>query len=315
MSAASRPSSPTPCGVPLQELHDALRAEGLAVAFEGDELVSLAGTTRTRVSVKTPPSGRHTQGPAARAIVRVEAEVGCESDEADAQPAEFVAALNQLAMLGSVTLDGSRLRISSRISIFEGEEHAWRKLHLPLLVASVRVASALEQLGNVDAEAAKRASPWNARDFQIVESNLSRLSVCFAGEHGFSAEFGLSDHAVSAIAGDHETALFQLEAKHPHPALGPGLAVQLHLPLHVGDEARVLAACEQLNRRDLETLELPPHFGAWCPSGHEGRVAYCAFLPPDLHRTAPNIAVNVAIWCLLRARWASGELEELADTP
>ena len=51
MSAAPRPSSPAPCGVPLQELHDALRAEGLAVAFEGDELVSLAATTRTRVCV------------------------------------------------------------------------------------------------------------------------------------------------------------------------------------------------------------------------------------------------------------------------
>jgi hypothetical protein len=38
-------------------------------------------------------------------------------------------------------------------------------------------------------------------------------------------------------------------------------------------------------------------------------------LPPELHGTAPNIAVNLAFWSLLRARWASGELEGLADTP
>ncbi len=125
--------------------------------------------------------------------------------------------------------------------------------------------------------------------------------MCFAGEHGFSAEFGLSNSAISAIAGNHQTALFLLETEHPPPAIGHELALQRRLPLQVSDEARVLAACEQVNRRDRETIELPPHFGAWCPSRYESRVAYHAFLPPELHRTASNIAVNVSFWSPLRA--------------
>ena len=103
---------------PLPELHDALRAEGLAVAFEGNELVAVAGPTRTRVSVKDPPSGWLTQRPTARASVSVDAGVSFGSDEDDGQPAEFVAALTQLARLGSARFDGSRR------SIFEGEQHA-----------------------------------------------------------------------------------------------------------------------------------------------------------------------------------------------
>jgi hypothetical protein len=314
MSAASRPSASAPCGVPLHELCDALRADGLEVAVEGDELVAVSEMMRTRVQVTPPPSGSLAQGPAARAIVRVRAEIHVARERGD-EPSEFAAALNHLAMLGASRLDGERLGISSRLSIFEGEEHAWRKLHLPLLVASVRAPENISKIGRERRDEDGESSPWSGTDFLIVEKHLAPVSVCFADDANFSAEFGLSPGAHSAAAGDHDTALLQLNSDIVHPLVGHGLALRLTMPTQIGEIERVRATCEQLNQRELDTIELPPHFGAWCPSEHEGYIAYHAFLPPELHGTAPNIAVNLAFWSLLRARWASGELEGLADTP
>jgi len=300
--------------VPMIELHDSLRREGLAAAFEVNELVSAQNGLVTRIRVDAPPRTTDAEGPPATAIVRVITEVP-RHVVGDTELSSFALALNRLAALGAATHDGSTLRLASRLTIFEGEEHAWRKLHQPLLIAAVRVAPEATLVSSSATSEPDDESPWSAADFETVERHLSRVCVCFAGEHGFSAEFGLSDDARSAAAGHHDTSLLQLDAEEPHPLLGPGLSLRLHLPLHLGGDARILATCEHLNRRDEETADLPPHFGAWCPGRFAGSVAYAAFLPSELHRTAPNIAVNVALWALVRARWASGELEELADTP
>ena len=58
----------------------------------------------------------------------------------------------------------------------------------------------------------------------LVESNLSRISFCNAGRPELTVEFGLEADVVSAVAGDCETAPWQLLADQPYPELGVGRA-------------------------------------------------------------------------------------------
>jgi len=97
--------------------------------------------------------------------------------------------------------------------------------------------------------------------------------------------------------------LFEMSCKQPHPELGGGLLCLLHLPHHILDEARLHQVCEELNNRELEAADQPPHFGAWCPGRVAHGLAHVTFLPNALHRVE-GIAANVAIWAMHRSHWA-----------
>ena len=148
------------------------------------------------------------------------------------------------------------------------------------------------------------ASEWTKDDLGQVKSYLSRLCVCATGGLRLTAEFGLAPGAVSAIAGDDKTVLFQMMADQPHPTLGGGLFCLLQMPHRMQDQKRLQQVCAQLNNMEMAADDLPPHFGAWCEGKLGNNPAYVSFFPNALH-SASGIAVNAAFWAMNRAGWAS----------
>jgi hypothetical protein len=153
-------------------------------------------------------------------------------------------------------------------------------------------------------------SEWTKDDLAQVESYLSRLCVCTTGGLGLTAEFGLTEGAVSAVAGDNNTALFQLMADQPHPELGGGLFCLLQMPHRLRDEKRLQQLCVQLNNMEMAADDLPPHFGAWCEGKLGNNPAYVSFFPNALH-SASGIAVNAAFWAINRAKATNTMLTSL----
>ena len=136
------------------------------------------------------------------------------------------------------------------------------------------------------------------------------MCLCTTGGLGLTAEFGLNEGAVSAAAGDHKTALFQLMADQPHPELGGGLFCLLQMPHQLQDERRLNQVCLQLNNMEMAAHDLPPHFGAWCSGKLGNNPAYISFLPNPLY-AASGIAVNSGFWAMNRAQWANAMLASL----
>ena len=89
-----------------------------------------------------------------------------------------------------------------------------------------------------------------------------RYKLTVSDSVAFDVKFGLNEGAVSAVAGDHKTALFQLMADQPHPELGGGLFCLLQMPHQLQDERRLNQVCLQLNNMEMAAHDLPPHFGA-----------------------------------------------------
>ena len=103
-------------------------------------------------------------------------------------------------------------------------------------------------------------SAWTESDLGLIESYLSRVCLCTTGGSGLTAEFGLEAGAVSAMAGDGQTALWQLDASTPHPELGGGLFCLLQLPHRIADDTKLDQILNQLNQMEMEPHDLPPHF-------------------------------------------------------
>jgi hypothetical protein len=191
--------------------------------------------------------------------------------------------------MGALTFDGGKIFIGSRLTIYEAED-AWRTLHLPLLLFNI-IGGPEALLGAIrrtflGEEQQGGDSMWTERHLAQVERYLSQLCVCTTGGLGLTAEFGLREGAVSAVAGDHRTALFQLVADQPHPELGGGLFCLLQMPHQLGDARRLNQVCLQLNKMEMAAHDLPPHFGAWCPGRLGDNTAYASFLPTQPPRHA-----------------------------
>ncbi len=296
-----------PLGIPLSSLLPMLQPTSIRARLEGATLIADHGTYTTRVEV-SPPAPEATGPDAIRAVVRVLTTLpdALASQGNLATPAG-TAMLNSFASLGAVTLSGKKLVVSSRLTIFEREQHAWTPLHLPLLLFTL-LSSAEAVLGGLRRAFGQQGnrpgrSEWTDADLTQAQRMLEQVSVCTGGRGGLTAEFALTDGAVSAGAGHRATALFQLSSEEAHPELGAGLFCVMHMPHTIADEARLQQICARLNQRELDALDQPPHFGAWCPGRIGSGPAYVSFLPNALHRVA-GIAGNVSLWAMHRARWA-----------
>ncbi|MBT6363736.1 MAG: hypothetical protein HOJ67_16155 [Rhodospirillaceae bacterium] len=214
-----------------------------------------------------------------------------------------------MAALGAVVSEGDEFFIGSRLTMYEQEE-AWN-IQFPLLLFTLvgGVDSILGATRRIlsNEEPKEGLSVWTEDDLSLVESYLSRISFCNVGGLGLTAEFGLKPEAISAAAGDHETALWQLFADQPHPELGGGLFCLLQLPHQIPDDAKLDHILNQLNQMEMEPHDLPPHIGAWCRGKIGNNPAYVAFLPNALH-SANGIAMNISIWAFHRAQWADAML-------
>ena len=310
MTAKKKKRDPRPLGVPLDDLVQALQGTTLTVAQEGNSLIVGHPNFSTRVDVLRPESQDSVKEPM-KAIIQVRTDLPGEVAAIFTRP-EMTAAMNAVATLGALTVEGDTIYIGSRLTMYEAEQ-AW-KIQFPLVLFST-IASAdsllgamRRMLGGVEGESS--ASSWEDSDFEQVEGYLSRVCVCTTGSRGLTAEFGLRESAVSAISGDHHTALWQLNGDQPHPELGGGLFCLLQLPHQVPDKERLDRILVQLNQMEMAPHDLPPHFGAWCRGRLGNNPAYVSFLPNALH-SAHGIAVNVSIWAYGRAQWANAMLASM----
>lgn len=309
----NRKSDPNPLGVPLGDLLLMLQPTSIKASLEGNTLLARHEHHTMRVEV-VPPVNRESENGPIRAVVRMTTELPKALRTLfEGNEAESCAAFNAFAAMGALTFDGGKIFIGSRLTIYEAED-AWRTLHLPLLLFNI-IGGPEALLGAIrrtflGEEQQGGDSMWTERDLAQVERYLSQLCVCTTGGLGLTAEFGLREGAVSAVAGDHRTALFQLVADQPHPELGGGLFCLLQMPHQLGDARRLNQVCLQLNKMEMAAHDLPPHFGAWCPGRLGDNPAYASFLPNALHG-ASGIAVNSAFWAMNRAQWANAMLASL----
>jgi hypothetical protein len=304
---------PSWLGVPLDEVLAILAPTTLVPRIVGNTLIATHEHYSTRVVV-APPARRESANGPIRAVVRVLSGL-----PAPLQPvlggAEAGATLNSMAALGALTMYAGERVIASRLTIYEAER-AWEMLQLPLvafaaLMGSEAILGGLRRTFGVAGTARAARSEWTASDFKQVERFLdARGWACTTGGLGLSAEFGLGGGAGTAMLGDTTTALLELSGEEPHPELGGGLLGTLQMPYRVRDPSRLRELCDALNRMELETDDLPPHFGAWCAGRLGDNLAYVTFLPNALHEVR-GVALNVSLWAMVRSRWANDALRSL----
>ncbi len=301
---------PTPRGVPLADLEAALEPTTLRTTRKGDTLIVKHEKLTTHIEVMAPANIEHETDPIS-AIVTLKTALPREFSQIAKSP-ELISSINSMASLGAVTEENGQYFIGSRLTVFEGEE-AWN-VQFPLILFTV--------IGGIDSilGASRRIftneppkdgiSDWSEADIELVVSYLSRISFCNGGGQRLTAEFSLKPDAVSAMAGDHDTALWQIMSDQPHPELGGGLFCLLQLPHQIEDGEKLDRIIGDLNRMEMAPHDLPPHFGAWCRGNMGNNPAYVSFLPNALH-SAEGIAINVSIWAAHRAQWADAMLASL----
>ena len=303
--------SPSPRGVPLGGLEDALKQTTLRPSRDGDTLIVKHERLVTRVEVSAPETAETVDGKIS-AIVTVKTELPAEFSSLFAKPA-LISMVNSMATLGAVTADKGKHFVGSRLTVYEGED-AW-KVQFGLILFSV-IAAADTIMGATQkmfTEAPPRESgpsAWTEGDFEFAKSYLSRVCVCTTGGLGLTAEFGIRAGEVSAAAGHHYTALWQMIADQPHPEIGSGLFCLLNMPHEISDKDKLDKLIAELNRLEMQGNDLPPHFGAWCRGRRDTNPAYVSFLPDALHGS-DGIALNMSIWAMSRAQIADAMLRTM----
>jgi len=313
---SNKKRGPNPMGVSLGELFAILAKTSIKATLNENTLLARHDNYTVCLDV-VPPDVRESENGPIRAVVRVVTVLPSPVHEGlfEGQESSATTAFNRFAALGALYTHDNDVQIGSRLTIYEGED-AWKSLHLPLLVLTT-VFGAEAILGGIrrtlmSEDAVGGDSKWTSRDFEQVESYLSRVCACTTGELGLTVEFGLGDGAISAARGDHKTALFQMMADQPHPELGGGLFCLLQMPHQIRDKKRLDRICLQLNKMEMAADDLPPHFGAWCPGRLGDNPAYVTFLPNALH-SVQGIAANVSFWAMNRAQWANAMLAALGE--
>jgi hypothetical protein len=290
----------------------ALKHTSLSAKQDGDSVIVGHQNFTSRIDV-VPPTNRESANFPIKVVLRVKTELPEKLGAMFARKPEMTAAMNAMATLGALTIDSGQIFVGSRLTIYEDAENLL-KLHLGLILCAATGAtdSLLGAMRRTFAgEGGKEeGSLWSADDMEEVCGYLSRKSVCTTGGLGLTAEFPLRDGAVSAAMGDHETALWQLDADQQHPEMGGGLFCILQMPHQVKDKEKLDQLVIQLNRMEWAPRDLAPHFGAWCPGRVGMNLAYVCFLPNALY-PIKGIATNVSLWAWYRARWANAVLASL----
>jgi hypothetical protein len=294
---------------PLDGLELALASTNLKVQRSGNTLRIDHGNYATTIDVVMPTNPHSPNGPI-KYVFQIRTALPPELAPVFARP-EATVAMNSMATLGALTTENGRTYIGSRLTVYEAEQ-AWN-IQAPLILLSA-IAGGDSLFGAIrrafSGESGRNTgSAWTANDFAQVHAYLSKMCVCNPGDDGFTAEFGIRAGSGTAITGDHHTALWTMNTDQPHPEAGGGLFCLLQMPHQIDDEARRNQAIARLNQMEMVPGDLPPHFGAWC-CGNVGNPAYISFLLNDLHDVS-GIAVNMSIWAMVRANWASGMLASM----
>lgn len=297
--------------LPLDSIEAALTSGGMVVTRTEDGLVCRQDKVMVRLAVGLPEdSGSGNEG--IRAVVTVKSALPVELADLFERPGAL-AAFGRFATLGSLGLEGGVPVVGSRINLYEEEDAL--NIQVPLILGASILSgqymmASIRRVLSGGEGVAPEPSSWGGSDFGLVHQYLSRVSVCNADEGGLTAEFGLRRDSVSAITGDHHTALWRMFADQPHPDAGGGLLCRLEMPHRTGGEATLPAVLARLNAMEMAPLDRPPHFGSWCPGTLGDNPAYVSFLPNVLHGTG-GIAANLSFWAYNRAQWADAMLSSL----
>jgi hypothetical protein len=300
--------SPTPRGVPLDRIEEALKQTTLKPSREGDTLIVKHDRLVTRVDVLAPMVSETVDGKLA-AIVTIKTELPSDFSSIFIKPA-MVSMVNSLATLGAVTEEKEKYFVGSRLTVYEGED-AWRVqfglMLFSVIVSTDTIVGAIRKILAKEDPRVAGPSAWTSQDFELAESYLSKRCVCTTGGLGLTAEFGIRAGQYSAAAGHHYTALWEMKADQPHPEMGSGLFCLLNMPHEIKDKGKLDNVLSELNRLEMQGNDLPPHFGAWCRGVRDTNPAYVSFLPNALHGSN-GIAINMSFWAMSRAQMADSML-------
>lgn len=224
--------------------------------------------------------------------------------------------INIFATTGAVVREADgQDAIVSRLPLFEGDDEALFELYTPLIANGSRLQPVGPHCGYYHVEGRREEyqaetlaiphwdepSYWGADDFEYAKERLEHAGIfANASDTGLTAEFAWEPGAVTAIAGDC-TSLLEICADVPHPAAGNGLFYRLTLPLNFGERESYSLAVK-LNRAEVQSLDTPPFFGAWCTLPESGTLSFTGFWPNLLYRF--GTPANIAYWSWARSRFA-----------
>jgi hypothetical protein len=298
--------SPTPRGVPLGNLQDALKQTNLKTKRDGDTLMIIHERLVTYVEVSAPETAETVDGKIS-AIVKIKTELPADFSKLFKNRA-MMSMINSMATLGALTVEKGKYFVGSRLTVYDDED-TWNVqfglMLFSVIVSTDTIMGAMRKIFSQEASRAAGPSAWTDQDLEFAKSYLSRVCVCTTGGLGLTAEFGIRAGQVSAAAGHHYTALWQMRADQPHPEMGGGLFCLLNMPHEIADKEKLDNVLAELNRLEMQGNDLPPHFGAWCRGVRDTNPAYVSFLPNALHETN-GIAVNMSFWAMSRAQMADG---------
>ncbi len=276
------------------------------------------GDFRVRVRVSKPPSGIAGAERSLKLSVRTDLLKGVE-----VSGAEVLAALSAMNVTAPsyafVCLEDGDVVLRSTAYLHGGDTD-W----VPLFFAGQAVLQPIAAQSHADAAgqllvgSPDRFRSGTVDDILDVERGLyapagagpsrwhatGEFEAIAAAYAGSDTAFGLSGPAGMTLetAFGGETALLQITAAQRHPSLGAGLLSLLRLPVAIGEDGAERA--NALNTSEAGTWTGIPLLGAWAAT--DGGLVHSAFVPNALYQR--EIAENMVLWGLARARWAQRTL-------
>ena len=138
---------PSPKGVPLDDLQRLLSATTLKISRDVESLTAEHETAVTKLKVVSaaPPEVGETR---IQAMVQIRTALSIDFPKTLLTP-KFLMALNRFAVLGALTLERDQCFVGSQLTVFKGQERAW-KVYLPFLLFAV-IAGCDSHVGAVQA--------------------------------------------------------------------------------------------------------------------------------------------------------------------
>ena len=293
----------------LEQMHQTFQTSGIDTQLQDNQLTLENGTLATVITA-VPVYGESLDSGPVAGLLRIRTEITqylCESPASDPDPDQRMDRINRSAAMGAVYRDETGYTVGSRLTVRAGVR--WEPSLLPLVFAAAVGAApgminAVQRIDRHQPPVDSAPGTWTVRDLEKAVSFLSRLSACTSDESGLTAQFSLASRAIIPVRSEDQAVRWQLRTDHTHPAIGGGLFASLELPSGIQDRAERVQLVRALNRREIDSVDGPPHFGAWTDGDTRDRIAYTTFLPNEL-REAPGIAVTLSFWALNRALWVS----------